>query len=53
MTIDQLFRAFTDADFQYKRFMKIKVFESDTLSRFDALPMTFLFTQFLFKNHLL
>jgi hypothetical protein len=37
MTIDQLFRAFTDADFQYKRFMKIKVFESDTLSRFDTL----------------
>lgn len=37
MTIEELFHAFTDADFQYTRFIKTKDYERDKLARYDRL----------------
>jgi hypothetical protein len=37
MTIDQLFRAITDIEFQYKRFVKTKDFDGESLVRFDII----------------
>lgn len=37
MTIEELFREFIDAEFQYKRFLKTLVFEEESLARYDAL----------------
>jgi hypothetical protein len=37
MTIEELFHAFTDADFQYTRFMKTKDYERIKLERYDNL----------------
>ena len=37
MTIEELFHAFTDADFQYARFMKTKDYERIKLERYDTL----------------
>ena len=37
MTIEELFHAFTDADFQYTRFIKTKDYERIKLERFDTL----------------
>jgi len=37
MTIEELFHAFTDADFQYTRFMKTKDYERIKLARYDSL----------------
>jgi hypothetical protein len=37
MTIEELFHAFTDADFQYARFMKTRDYERIKLERYDKL----------------
>ena len=37
MTIDKLFNAITDIEFQYKRFIKTKEFEDESLMRFDII----------------
>lgn len=37
MTIEELFHAFTDADFQYTRFIKTKDYERIKLARYDTL----------------
>ena len=37
MTIEELFHAFTDADFQYTRFMKTKDYERIKLELFETL----------------
>jgi hypothetical protein len=37
MTIDQLFRGITDIEFQYKRFIKTKEFDDESLIRFDII----------------
>lgn len=37
MTIEELFHAFTDADFQYTRFIKTRDYERSKLERFDVL----------------
>ena len=37
MTIDKLFHAITDIEFQYKRFIKTKEFEDESLMRFDII----------------
>lgn len=37
MTIDQLFHAITDIEFQYKRFVKTREFEDESLMRFDII----------------
>ena len=37
MTIDQLFRGISDIEFQYKRFIKTKEFDDESLIRFDII----------------
>lgn len=37
MTIEELFRAFTDADFRYTRFMKTCDFSREIIERYDSL----------------
>ena len=37
MTIEELFHAFTDAEFQYTRFIKTKDFDRSKLDRYDTL----------------
>lgn len=37
MTIEELFRAFTDVDFRYTRFIKTRDYERTNLEKFDAL----------------
>jgi hypothetical protein len=37
MTIEELFHAFTDAEFQYTRFMKTRDYERIKLERYDTL----------------
>jgi hypothetical protein len=37
MTIEELFHAFTDAEFQYTRFIKTRSYERTTLARYDNL----------------
>lgn len=35
MTIDQLFRAFTDIEFQYTRFIKTQSYDHESLEKYD------------------
>lgn len=37
MTINELFRSFTDANFQYNRFIKTNCYDSESLQKFDTL----------------